>query len=64
MLTTNIPARTLETAVWGTYDVLAGVLAVNIACYELLDKPVSNRLKVGRTICCGLKWVLWTARAT
>lgn len=43
--------------------VLAVILAVNVAYYELLRKLASNRKKAGRTICRRLRWVLWPARA-
>lgn len=46
-----------------TYHILAGIMIVNIVCYELLRTLVSNRRKVVKLVCCGVAYVLWPARA-
>ena len=45
------------------YHVFTGILIANIAGYELLRKLVVNRKAVARTFCCGVIWVLSTARS-
>lgn len=45
------------------YHVLAGVMIVNVVCYELLRNLVSNRRKVAYLVCHDLGCVLWSAWA-